>query len=171
MKLYEINAAIMAVTDRIAWDEETGEILCNLDEIYAELDKLEMQRADKLAGIAKVVLNTRAEAEALKAEEDRLKARRQRLQCKEERLLKILDEQCCGQKTDLGVATLSYRKTEKLDVLDAEKAIKWLKRKKLTDCFRIPAPEVAKAEVKKLIKSGQKIPGCVIVSDSSYSLR
>ena len=79
--------------------------------------------------------------------------------------------QCAGEKTDLGVATLQYRKTSRVEVTDAAKAVSWLKRRKLTDCFRIPAPEVAKTAVKKLLTAGTRVPGCALVEDRSYSLK
>ena len=171
MKLYEINEEILRLTDQIAVDEETGEILCDLDAIYAGIDALQMERRSILGYLAKLVLNLRSESAALKAEEARLRDRRTRLEKKETRLLQILDRECAGEKTDLGVATLNYRKTTRVDVADATKAVAWLKRRKLTDCFRVPAPEVAKAEVKKLLTAGTKVPGCALVEDRSYSLK
>lgn len=66
-------------------------------------------------------------------------------------------------------SNFSYRKTSRVDVSDSEKSIKWLKRKKYADCFRVPAPEVAKAEVKKLIDYGVNVTGCAVVEDRSYS--
>ena len=171
MKLYEINAEILRLTDQIEFDEETGEILCDIDAIYDAIGALQMEKKSILEYLAKIVLNLRAEAAAVKIEEQRLKERREKLTKKEERLMKILDRECAGEKTDLGVATFSYRKTSHVDVSDAAKAIRWLKRNKHLDCFRVPAPEVAKAEVKKLINAGTKVPGCAVVDDYSCSLR
>ncbi len=171
MKLYEINAEILRLTDQIEFDEETGEILCDIDAIYDAIGALQMEKKSILEYLAKIVLNLRAEAAAVKTEEQRLKERRDRLTKKEERLMKILDRECAGEKTDLGVATFSYRKTSHVDVSDAAKAIRWLKRNKHLDCFRVPAPEVAKTEVKKLINAGTKVPGCAVVEDYSCSLR
>ena len=171
MKLYEINAEILRLTDQIEFDEETGEILCDIDAIYDAIGALQMEKKSILEYLAKIVLNLRAEAAAVKTEEQRLKERREKLSKKEERLIKILDRECAGEKTDLGVATFSYRKTSHVDVSDAAKAIRWLKCNKHLDCFRVPAPEVAKAEVKKLINAGTKVPGCVVVEDYSCSLR
>ncbi|MBR4765377.1 MAG: siphovirus Gp157 family protein [Clostridia bacterium] len=171
MKLYEINEEIIRLTEQISVDEETGEVLCDLDGICRQIDSLQMERKSILEYLAKLVLNIRSETAALKAEEVRLKDRRSRLEKKETRLMEILDRECGGEKTDLGVATLSYRKTTRLEVTDAAKAVNWLKRRKLTSCFRIPSPEVAKTEVKKLMSSGTAVPGCSLVEDKSYSLR
>ena len=171
MKLYEINEAILRLTDRMEINEETGELLGNADELCAEINALQMERRSVLEYLAKLVLNLRAEAAAAKAEETRLRSRRSGLEKKEARILQILDRECGGEKTDLGVATLNYRKTTRLEVSDAAKAVSWLKRRKLIDCYRIPTPEVAKTEVKKLLASGTQVPGCLLVEDRSYSLK
>ena len=171
MKLYEINEQILRLTDQITVDEETGEVLCDMDSVCRQLAALQMERQSILEYLAKLVLNLRAEAAALKVEENRLHERRSRKEKKIDRLLQILDRECAGEKTDLGVATLQYRKTSRVEVLNVTKAVNWLKRRKLTDCFRIPAPEVAKAEVRKLLSAGTKVPGCALVEDRSYSLK
>lgn len=170
MRLYEVNAAIEEIFERIV-NPETGEILSDSETLMEQLDSLQMERQRILEYLAKLVLNTRAEAAALKEEESRLKDRRSRLARKESSLMDVLDRECGGEKTDLGIATLCYRKTSRVEVSDAAKAVRWLKRNKHTDCYRIPAPEVAKAEVKKLINQGTKVPGCAVVEDRSCSLR
>lgn len=171
MKLYEINAEILRLTDQIVIDEETGEILCDIDSILEGINGLQMERKSILEYLSKLTLNLRSESAAIKAEEARLRDRRTRLEKKESRLLQILDRECAGEKTDLGVATLNYRKTTRVEVTDAGKAVAWLKRRKLLDCFRVPAPEVAKTEVKKLLTAGTAVPGCELVEDRSYSLK
>jgi hypothetical protein len=84
MKLYEINAEILRLTDAIEFDPETGEILGSAEDLFDEVGKLQMQKKSILVWLAKLVLNLRSEEAALKAEEDRLKARRTRLAKKED---------------------------------------------------------------------------------------
>ncbi|MCD8365242.1 MAG: siphovirus Gp157 family protein [Clostridiales bacterium] len=170
MKLYEIDQAIESIFDGMV-DTETGEILTASEELMEQLAALQMERDRILEYLAKLVLNTRAEAAALKEEETRLKSRRERLEKKESKLMDILDRECAGEKTNLGVATLCYRKTSHVDVADRDKAIRWLKRNKYSDCYRVKDPEVAKSEVKKLINAGINVPGCSVVEDRSCSLR
>ena len=170
MKLYEVNRQIEALLYQLEPDPETGEIPANEEEIIAQINALAMRREDILQYLAKLTLNCRAESTALKAEEERLKARRNRLETREERLIAILDREC-GETTDLGVATLSYRKTSRVEVTDEAKAVSWLKRHKFTDAFKMPAPTVYKTEVKKLLNGGQKVPGCKVVEDRSCSLK
>ena len=90
---------------------------------------------------------------------------------KEEKLIHILDRECGGAKTDLGFATLSYRKSESIEVSDPTKAVAWLHDNGHNDCVRIPAPEVMKDAVKKLIKNDAKIPGVKLVTKNNCSLK
>ena len=171
MKLYEINSEIAALLIQLEPDPETGEIPSNEEEIIAQIHALALRREDILQYLAKLVLNCRAESAALKTEEVRLKKRRDALDAKEERLLKILDRECGGETTDLGVATLSYRKTSKVEVTDEAKAVTWLKRHKFMDAIKMVAPTVYKTEVRRLLSAGQKVPGCKVVDDRSCSLK
>ena len=170
MKLYEIHTAILSLLEQLEPDPETGEMPSNEEEIIAEINALAMRREDILQYLAKLVLNCRAEAAALKAEEARLKKRREPLEAKDKRLVRILDREC-GETTNLGVATLSYRKTTRLEVADEARAVSWLKRHKFTDAFTVPAPTICKTEVRKLLNAGQKVPGCTVVEERSCSLK
>jgi hypothetical protein len=171
LKLYEINAQIQALADAIEFDPETGEILGDAEALFDAINQLQMEKTSILSYLGKLVLNLRSEQSALKVEELRLKNRREKLAKKEERLMHVLDRECDGEKTDLGIATVSYRKTSRVDVTDSAKAVRWLKRHKFTSCFRVPEPEVAKTEVKKLLNSGTQVPGCELIEDTSCSLR
>lgn len=171
MKLYEVNQQIMSVLDQIDFDPETGEINCDIDSLMAELDGLQMEKKRILEYLAKVVLNNRAESAALKAEEKRLKGRRERLDKKSERIVNIIDRECDGIKTDLGVATVSYRKTSSLVVDDSDAAVDWLEAHNLSQCYTQPEAYVNKTETKKLINSGVEVPGCHLMQDRSCSLK
>ena len=171
MKLYEVNLAIQQVIDQIDFDPETGEILCDSEALFAQLNALEMERKSILSYLAKVVLNLRSDAAALKTEEDRLKDRRKKLEAKEERLLSILDRECAGEKTDCGVATFSYRASTKVDISDSGKTVSWLKENGHEDCYRTPDPEVNKNNIKRLLKAGIAIPGASLIEGQTYSLK
>lgn len=168
MKLYEINAAITDLLDKLNIDSETGEVTD--DAILEQLDKLSMERESVLQYLAKAVLNARSDIASIKAEEQRLRERRQAVERLEERLMSVLDRECRGKKTSLGVATVSYRKTTKLDVIDSGIAIEWLQEKGFSDCYRTSI-EINKTETKKLIAKGIDVPGCVITQSNSCSLR
>ena len=169
MKLYEVNRAIEEIFALLV-DPETGEVVPD-ETLLARLQDLRMERSRILEHLAKLVLNTRAQADALKEEEKRLRERRAGLERKDRRLMGILDRECAGQKTDCGVATVCYRKTTRVDVADDAAALAWLMENGQTQCYRIPAPELSKAEVKKLLAAGTEVPGVALVQDDSCSLR
>ncbi len=169
MKLYEVNEAIMKAIDIL--DEEGGEINDITTQVLAELDNLQMERTRILEYLAKAAINIRSEAAALKAEEDRLKKRRQALEHKEERLVGILDRECGGEKTNLGIATVTYRKSESLEIMNSEEACEWLRANGHAECIRIPAPEVMKDAVKKLMKNETEVPGVKLVTKNNCSLK
>lgn len=171
MHLYEINSEIALLLQQLEVDPETGEILASSDEIIQQLNALDMERSRILEYLAKVVIETRAEAAALKAEEKRLAERRRRFERREERLMQVLDRECNGVKTDLGVATLRYRQNTRVDVQDAARAINWLKRHKFKDCIRVKEPEVDKTAVRRLLADGSTIPGIALVTSQSCSLK
>ena len=169
MKLYEVNQAIEGIFELLV-DPETGELLPD-ENLLMQLDALQMERSRILEYLAKLVLNTRSQMTALKEEEKRLKERRATLERKDDRLMAILDRECAGQKTDCGVATICYRKTTRVEVGDDETAVSWLMANGHNNCYKVPAPELSKSEIKKLLTSGTEVPGVALVQDLSCSLR
>ena len=133
---------------------------------------LEMERDRILEYLAKLVLNYRAEQKALKEEADRLTDRRKRIGRKEERILAILDRECGGIKKDLGIATVSYRKSTTLEIDDQEKAINWLTSHGHEDCIKVVAPTVSKEMAKPLlVKQGIEIPGLRLEEHNNMSMK
>ncbi len=110
MKLYEVNRQIEELLGRLEPDPETGEI--------PRINELAIAREDILTYLAKLFLNGKAMLQSLRAEEIRLKDRSQKMARKQDRLLSILDRECGGEKTDLGVATLFYRTNKHVEVTD-----------------------------------------------------
>lgn len=170
MKLYEINTSIQMLLEQLNPDPETGEVTADTDSIIEQLNSLQLERSAVLEFLAKTVINNRAEAEALKAEEKRLKERRTAVESKNSRILEILDRECGGQTTKLGVATLSYRKTQRVEITDSEAAVKFLTENGCDDCLKITT-EINKTSSKRLMADGTEIPGMSVVHEMSYSLR
>ena len=167
MKLYEIDEKLEDLVLQLEPDPETGEIPANEDEIIAEINALAMKREDILQYLAKLAINTKATVQSMKAEEKRLKDRRARMESRHDRLIAILDRECGGKKTELGVATLCYRKSSRVEITDEDAAFKWLKETGHDDCYRIPKPEISKLYVGKLLDAGDKIPGAERVASTS----
>ena len=169
MKLYEVNQAIEGIFELLV-DPETGELLPD-ECLMEQLSALQLEKSRILEYLAKLVLNTKAQVSAIKEEEQRLRDRRQGCDRKIERLMAILDRECAGEKTDCGVATVCYRKTTKVEVADSQTAFAWLRENGHSNCYRIPAPEISKTEVKRLLATGTEIPGVALIQDYSCSLK
>ena len=92
------------------------------------------------------------------------------MDARHDRLISILDREC-GEKTDLGVATLCYRSASHVEFSDEDAAFQWLKENGHEDCYRIPKPELSKLYVGKLLDAGDMVPGAERVSTTSCYLR
>ena len=159
MKLYDINQQLETLILALEPDPETGEIPANEEDILAQINSLAMERMDILQYLAKLALNAKADIASLKEEEKRLKDRRQRLEKRHENLIDLLDRECGGKKTDLGVATLLFRKSSRVEITDTSLAYEWLKAHGHESCYTLPPPEISKSAVGKLLDAGEKIPG------------
>ena len=85
--------------------------------------------------------------------------------------MRVLDRECDGKNTNLGIATFRYRATTKIEVADRAKAVNWLRRHKYKDAIRVMEPEVDKTVVRQLLKNGAKIPGLALLQSQSCSLK
>lgn len=171
MKLYEIDNELEDAVARLDFDFETGEMGENYDEeLFKRVRELTIEKQKLLEYLVKLALNTKAEADSIKAEEKRLKARRETKEHRYDSLIRILDREC-GEKTDFGVATLSYRKTKSTEITDEAKVYEWLMSNGKTQAYELQAPKLIKAEIKKIIESGEDVPGAELVQKQSCSLR
>lgn len=171
MKLYEINEAIETLLSALTVDEETGEVPADVDDVIAQIDALALERSAVLEYLAKEVLNLRADQAAVKAEEKRLKERRERMERREESIMKVLDRECAGQKTDLGVATVNYRTSEATEITSEADARTWLLAEGHDECLKFTEPTIDKIALKKLIKSGTEVPGVSVTKKMNCSLK
>lgn len=171
MRLYEINERLDELLLSLEPDPETGEVTGDIESVIAEISTLEEDRTSVLKYLAGLAIDAKAQSAMIKEEEKRLKSRRDAYDRKAEKLLEILDRECAGKKTDLGIATVCYRKTTRIEVSDEDTAISWLMSHDKRECYRTPKPEISKSNVKKLLQEGVDVPGTVLVEDVSCSLR
>ena len=171
MKLYEINHQLEELLLALEPDPETGETQADEDEIINQVNSLAMERMDILRYLAKLVLNNRSDVAALKQEEKRLQTRRRQMESHQSRLIALLDRECAGRKTDLGVATVSYRKSSRVEITNVAAARTWLDENDRKECYRIPDPEISKSAVSKLLDAGANIPGTKKVDTVSCCLK
>lgn len=160
--LYEINQDILDCID-----QETGEIL-DTD----KLDLLQMERDDKLEGVALWIKDLKAEAEAVKREADKLTIRKIALDNKvtalKDWLLKALD----GGKLKTARCNVYQMHSQRLAVDNEEKLIQWCQTLEEPDKFlRFKDPELKKDDIKKALKSGYMIPGASLEDTESVVIK
>lgn len=151
--LYEIDQEIMSCIDL-----ETGEIV-DLD----KLSELQMQREEKLEGVALWIKNLKADAAAYKAEKDAFAEREKAAKDKAEKLSQWLAGALNGEKMTTNRVAVSFRKSEAVEVDEESVPKKWF-TKKITF-----APD--KIRIKEAIKSGHKIKGCSIVEKQNIQIK
>ena len=151
--LYEINQEILNCVDM-----ETGEII--------DMDKLgELQLAFdvKVENIALWIKNLLSDAEAIKAEKNRLAERQKSCENKAKSLKEYLNTYLEGQKFKTPKVSISYRRSESVEVTDISKLDK--------EYLKAIEPEVDKTKIKKAMKDGAEIKGVTLVQNQNMQIR
>lgn len=158
--LYEINEQILrCVKDGdMVVDTETGEVID-----AAALDALQMARDEKLTNIGKWILDLKADAKAIREREISLAERRKAKENKAEQLMDYMNMILAGKKFECADFKASYRKSQAVEVTDAEKIP--------SPYLIIQEPKVDKAGIKKALKAGEEVPGAKLVERNNLSIR
>lgn len=151
--LYEIEEQIMSCVDM-----ETGEII---DE--EALANLNMERDAKVENIALWVKNLLAEAKMIKEEKDNLAYRQKVCENKAESLKEYLSRFLAGEKFKTAKISISYRKSERVNVLDIGKLD--------DDYLKFKDPEPDKTKIKKAIKDGVELDGVQLVENYNIQIK
>lgn len=151
--LYEINEQILSCVDM-----ETGEII-DMDKIQ----ELQLAFDQKVEGIACWIKNLLSDAEAIKAEKNNLAEREKACKNKAESLKNYLQSALGGEKFKTAKVSISYRKSESVEVSDNAKIPEEFL--KYTD----PTPD--KTGLKNAIKSGQSFDGVTIVEKQNIQIK
>ena len=160
--LYEIDAAILA-----AVDQETGEILD-----VEKLDALQMEREQKLEGVALWVKDLKAEAAAVKEEADKLTARKKALDNKIESIKTWLLIALDGEKLKTPRCNVYYTYNTKVAVADEGKLIEFLQTLNEPEQFlKFHEPELRKNEIKQALKDGTIIHGAELEETESVVIK
>lgn len=160
MRLFEINEAIerCVIDGENVVDTETGEVL----DVEA-LNALHMAFDEKAENIAMFIRNLDAEAVALKEQINIFTARKRATENKRDSLKEYLAYCLQGKPFKTDKVKVSFRKSESV---------------KVTDQAHIPetylvysAPTVDKAGIKKALKSGENVPGCVLEEKQNIQVK
>ena len=108
--LYEIDQGILECIDL-----ETGEVI-DPD----RLESLQMERDQKIENVACWIKNLLSDAEAIKAEKEALAKRQVAALAKAEQLKQWLTNALEGQKFSTARCAVSFRRSEKVEVLDED---------------------------------------------------
>lgn len=154
MNLYEINEQIT----NCCIDTETGEIINE-----EMLQELTIAFDDKVENIALWIKNLLAEAKAIKEEKDSLAARQKACENKAESLKKYLSSALCGNKFKTSKVSISFRKSESVQVDDADKLD--------DDYLKYTAPTVDKTKVKQALTAGIKLQGAQLVTNQNIQIK
>ena len=151
--LFEINQEILDCIDL-----ETGEIIAP-----EKLENLQMDRHEKLRNIAFVALNAAADAKAYDEQEKKFAARKKAAKATVAWAKETLARELAGQKMKEAEFSISYRKSEAVEVAD-EAAV--------PDEFRIPQPDkIDRAALKAALKNGAVIAGAQIVERQNIQIK
>ena len=160
--LYEIDQAILDCVDA-----ETGEILDG-----EKLTALQMEREEKLEGVALWVKDLAAEAEAVKAEADKLTARKRALDNKIAAIKMWLLVALDGGKLKTARCNVYPTHSQKLAVEDEAELVKFLETLDEPERFlRFREPELRKDEIKKALKADFMIPGASLEETESVVIK
>lgn len=160
MKLYEINNALMEL-----FDPETGEITDT-----ALWDALQLEREQKLEGVACWVKNLLADADAIKAEKDNLAAREKAARNKAERLTAWLEQALGGEKLNTAKCAVSYRRSEAVEIAD-EAAFVAYAQQECPDLLTYKQPVPNKTAIKAALKDCREIAGVALVAKQNMSIK
>lgn len=157
MTLYEIDQAIYELLNRgFTVDEETGEVIDGTE----ELEQLQLERSQKLEGVALYIKGVEALIASIKAEEDALAKRRKKKEDKVERLKKYLTDSIIGNgetSFESAKVSVSFRKSEGVEVVDKAALDEKYWRTKTTT-----KREPDKTLIKEAIKSGVAVTGAIL---------
>lgn len=152
MTLYEINKELLNCID-----EETGELLD-----VEKLEQLQLEKDEKIENLALWIKDLKAESEALKAERENFDKRIKACNSKIESLKNYLQAALDGESFKTTRCSISYRKSEKVEVLD-----KTAIPKDYVDYDIVPD----KIAIKKAIKGGIEITGVELVKTQSIIIK
>ena len=158
--LYELNDQIANLTEHLV-DEETGEIN---EEVFSQLEQLSIDRDEKIEGCGIVMKNLLVEITALKAEIDNLKKRMTVKANKYERMAEYVKENLNGDSFETAKVAFSFRKSDKVEVVNEEIVPDDL-------CKFETRRSPMKTEIKKMLRAGEKVPGCVLVENANLQLK
>lgn len=152
--LYEIDKSILECID-----QETGEMIDP-----ERLEGLFMERNQKIENVALWIKNLQSDALAFKAEKEAFADREKAATAKAEQLKAYLAKALDGQKFSTGKCAVSFRRSEKVEVLDEDSIPKAYMVESVT--YR---PD--KSLIKEVLKGGENVSGCQLIESLNTQVK
>lgn len=167
MNVFDINEemrALRELSQTVEFNEETGEVFDNTQELKDLLDGIELERDKKLDSIEYIKREISGAMALLKEEEERLAKKRKSLFNNVERLKELQSDLLQGEKVKTDKFSFSFRNSESVVVEN------WF-IDQLEDKYKNIKIEPNKTELKKALKSGETFEGVEIVTKMSLGVR
>lgn len=155
-KLYDLVREIEDFEFEV--DEETGEILNAED-----LDNLELEKNEKIEQLCLWIKNLKSDAAAYKAEKDSFAKKQKAAENEAESIKNYIAYILAGEKFKTDRVTVSYRRSEQVECLDMSLVD--------DDYLRFKEPELDKTKIKKALKEGVKVGGCMLVEKQNMQIK
>lgn len=155
-KLYDLVREIEDFEFEV--DEETGEILNAED-----LDNLELEKNEKIEQLCLWIKNLKSDAAAYKAEKDSFAKKQKAAENEAESIKNYIAYILAGEKFKTDRVTVSYRRSEQVECLDMSLVD--------DDYLRFKEPELDKTKIKKALKDGVKVGGCMLVERQNMQIK
>ncbi len=147
MKLYEISNEIEKLIDESV-DHETGEIL----DISESLEKLRMEKLDKVSNVVLAIKNESSFINAIDAEIETLTEKKRSIQNKTKWLKEYLQRNLeVGKKIETPNFTISWRKSDSIEISDLvvledlyEKDSRFVSKKTVYTADKVAAKKIYK---------------------------
>ena len=138
---------------------------------FERLEQLQLERSQKIEGVALYIKNLEAEAAAIKAEETALADRRKVKDARIKSLKEYLTGALAGEKFETARVRLSFRASTKVEISDELALLTWLEKNHQDQCIKYKLPEISVSEVGKLLKAGEEMPGATLVQRSNLQMK
>ena len=161
MNLFEIAEALERCVKLASGnyvDTETGEVIDT-----EAIESLEMERDTKIRNIACWIRNLDAEEKALAEQEKIYRDRKNATHNKKEDLKEYLASFLAGKKWKNEEVSISWRKSEAVEVTDMKKLSSYY--------LRYREPEVNKTLLKADLKAGVKLEGAVLTEKNNIQIK
>lgn len=164
LTLYEINDEIVALENALfsSLDEDTGEVDTD---IAKQLNEMQIIQQGKLNNICIVNEKIEDNVALAKAKMKNLKEYIEKQEKAQQRLLDYVSNNLeVGKKYDLGIHSISWRKSEAVEIENENDIPKKYMTKKIT-----LTPN--KTKIKEAIKGGAEVKGCKLVERQNLQIK